>query len=131
MAEPVAWNNRSSSATARAVAEKATTIPVITSACGTGSPPNPVAAPLRATTPNSTNTPLPTRLKARIFRNGCGFVITPVKPEADERGAREADQGRRGHRSPFRCGVPTSSMPSVAAIETIIATSIVRISALA
>ena len=77
VAEPVAWNSRSSSATARAVAEKATTIPVMTSACGTGSPPNPAAAPLRATTPKSRNTPLPSRLKARILRSGWGFTIRP------------------------------------------------------
>jgi len=40
---------------------KATTIPVMTSACGTGSPPNPAAAPLRATTPKNRNTPPPNR----------------------------------------------------------------------
>jgi hypothetical protein len=45
VAEPVAWNSRKSSAIARAVAAKATTIPVMTSACGTGSPPKPAAAP--------------------------------------------------------------------------------------
>src|SRR5262245_54931081 len=69
VAEPVAWNSRSSSATDRAVAAKATTMPVMTSACGTGSPPNPDAAPRRATTPKNTNTPLPSRLKATILRS--------------------------------------------------------------
>jgi hypothetical protein len=69
--------SRSNSATASAVAEKATTIPVMTSACGTGSLPNPAAAPLRATTPKNRKTPVPRRLKARIFRSGCGFVIMP------------------------------------------------------
>src|SRR5262249_8638224 len=70
VAEPVTWNSRSNSATARAAAAKATTIPGMTSAWGTGSPPNPEAAPLRATTPKTRNTPLPSRLKARILRSG-------------------------------------------------------------
>src|SRR5215510_9765832 len=71
---PVAWNNRSSSATARAVAENATTMPVISKPCGTGSPAKPAAAPRRAIAPNNRNTPLPITLKARSLRSGCGFV---------------------------------------------------------
>jgi hypothetical protein len=80
VAAPAAWNSRSSNATARAVAEKATTIPVMTSACGTGSPPNPAAAPRRATMPKNKNAPAPRRLKARIFLRGCGWVIRPYRP---------------------------------------------------
>ena len=60
-----------------AVAAKATTTPVMTSACGTGSPPNPAAAPLRATTPNTKKTPVPRRLKATILRSGWGCTIRP------------------------------------------------------
>src|SRR5262249_12373826 len=77
VAEPATWNSRSNSATASAVAEKATTTPVMTRACGTGSAPKPAAAPRRATTPNSRNTLLPSTLKARILRSGCGCVTTP------------------------------------------------------
>jgi len=54
----------------RALAAKATTIPVITIACGTGSACNPAAAPFRATMPNTRKTPLPIRLNARILRSG-------------------------------------------------------------
>ena len=55
---------------ALALAAKATTIPVITIACGTGSACNPAAAPFRATMPNTRKTPLPIRLNARILRSG-------------------------------------------------------------
>ena len=48
----VSSNRRSSTVTASAVAEKATTMPVMSNACGTGSPPMPAAAPRRAMTPN-------------------------------------------------------------------------------
>src|SRR5262249_62139026 len=75
--EPVVSNSRSNSATAKAVAEKATTTPVMTNACGTGSLPNPTTAPLRATAPKTRNTPLPSKLKAMIFRSGWGLVISP------------------------------------------------------
>ena len=104
VAEPVASNSRSSSATASAVAEKATTIPVMTSACGTGSPPKPAAAPLRATTPNSRNTPLPSRLKARILRSGWGLRDQAVEPEPHQpprRTARTASR-RSSSGAPFR-----------------------------
>jgi len=77
VAAPVASCRRWTRATASAVAEKATTIPVMTSACGTGSPPMPSAAPRRATTPKSRKTPLPIRLNARILRSGCGLTIRP------------------------------------------------------
>jgi len=40
----------------------------------------PAAAPLRATTPNSRNTPFPSRLKARILRSGWGFTMSPNNP---------------------------------------------------
>ena len=75
--DPVALKNCSRSATASAVPAAATTIPVMTSACGTGSPLNADTAPLRATTPNNRNTPLLRRLKARILRSGCGLAMTP------------------------------------------------------
>jgi len=78
--EPLSSNSRRSSATASAVAENATTMPVISSACGTGSPAMPAAAPLRATAPSRTNTPLPITLNARILRSGCGLTISPKRP---------------------------------------------------
>src|SRR5262249_4544694 len=70
VAEPVAWNSRSSSATAMAVAEKAPTMPGMTTAGGPVSAPTPAAAPVRATTPKNTNAPLPSRLKPSILRSG-------------------------------------------------------------
>ena len=80
VAWPVSWNSRSSNAIARAVAAKATTRPVITSACGTGSLFNPAPAPRRAMTPNSRKTPLPSRLNAKILRSGRGSTIRPNNP---------------------------------------------------
>jgi hypothetical protein len=77
VAEPATSNSRSKSAIARAVAEKATTMPVMTSACGIGSPPKPAAAPRRATTPKNKNAPPPSRLKARTLRSGWGLAIRP------------------------------------------------------
>ena len=67
---PVSSNSRNTRATASALAAKATTMPVITIACGTGSACNPAAAPFRATMPNTRKTPLPIRLNARILRSG-------------------------------------------------------------
>src|SRR4029077_14458223 len=64
---PVSWKSRSSNATASAVAEEATTMPVMPIACGTGSAAKPAAAPLRAMMPNIRKTPLPRMLKARIL----------------------------------------------------------------
>src|SRR5437868_1761189 len=52
----------------------------MTIACGTGSPPTPTAAPLRATTPNNRNTPPPIKLKARILRSGWGCTVRPNRP---------------------------------------------------
>ena len=62
---------------ATALAAKATTIPVITIACGTGSDGNPAAAPLRATMPNTRKTPLPITLNARILRSGSELTMRP------------------------------------------------------
>src|SRR5271165_1179212 len=74
---PVSSWSRRIRATASALAAKATTMPVITIACGTGSKGKPPAAPLRATMPNTRKVPLPIRLKARILRSGCGLTMRP------------------------------------------------------
>jgi energy-converting hydrogenase Eha subunit H len=74
---PVSSKSRSTKAIASALAAKATTMPVITIDCGTGSAGNPAPAPLRAMMPNSKKTPLPIRLKARILRSGWGLVMRP------------------------------------------------------
>src|ERR1700733_8500271 len=74
---PVSSNSRNTRATASALAANATTMPVITIACGTGSACNPTAAPFRATMPNTRKTPLPIRLNARIFRKGWGLATRP------------------------------------------------------
>src|SRR5262249_6494492 len=75
--DPQISNSRSSKATDSAVAQKATTMPVMTSACGTGSAAKPAAAPLRATIPNSRKTPLPSRLKPSSLRSGWGWTRRP------------------------------------------------------
>jgi hypothetical protein len=59
------------------VAAKATTMPVMTMACGTGSPLKPAPAPRRAMTPNSRKMPPPSRLKARMRRSGSACSTTP------------------------------------------------------
>jgi len=77
VARLVSPNSRNTRATASALAAKATTMPVITIACGTGSDGNPAAAPLRATMPNTRKTPLPITLNARILRSGSGVAMRP------------------------------------------------------
>ena len=74
---PVSAESRKMSATASALAAKATTIPVMTMACGTGSKRRPAAAPRRATMPKTRKTPLPIRLNASNLRRGCGWRMRP------------------------------------------------------
>ena len=132
VAEPVAWNRRSSRRNRqRCRRKRQRPWPVMTSACGTGSPPNPAAAPLCATTPKNVNTPEPMRLKARILRSGCGFVITPIEPETHGHGCAKPEHDRRAHDQASRSGGPATSRPSVTAIVRIIANSMARISGLA
>src|SRR6185437_12440983 len=72
----VTWllsERRKISATAMELAAKATTIPVMTIACGIGSKRKPAAAPRRATMPKTRKTPLPMTLKASNLRSGCGW----------------------------------------------------------
>ena len=47
---------------------------------------------------SSRKTPLPTTLKARILRSGCGFTIRPYRPEADQHRRAQPEQRRRVHR---------------------------------
>ena len=107
-----------------AVAEKATTMPVMTSACGTGSAPSPAAAPRRAMTPNSRNTPLPRRLKARILRSGCGIGDEAEQSKSHQRGGANSEQRRDVHRCWIRSGGPAASRPSVTPIDSVNVTSI-------
>ena len=64
----------------------------------------PGAAPRRATTPKNRNTPLPRRLKARIFRSGCGVRDQAVEAETYRHRAAQPEHGRRAHRRGLPCG---------------------------
>ena len=102
-------------------------MPVITSACGTGSAAKPAAAPLRATMPNSRKTPLPSRLKPRSLRSGCGMDEQAVEAKADQRGAGQAGEGRRAHDDGQSRAGPAAqgrAVRSDTAMESIMKTSI-------
>ena len=62
-----------------------------------GSPAKPAAAPRARDDAEHRKTPLPSRLKARILRSGCGLNDQAVQAEADQRGAAQPEQ--RGRRS--------------------------------
>ena len=64
---------------AMAVAENATTMPVITSACGTGSAASRPLLPA-GNDAEQEEYALPRMLKATIFCNGSGLVIRPKRP---------------------------------------------------
>ena len=131
VSDPVSSKSRSKSATASAVPAAATTIPVMTSACGTGSPLNAVPAPLRATTPKNRKTPLLRRLKARIFRKRLRIHNHPVEAETRRPRAAEAEYHRRGHGPGSLSDGPAISRASVTATVNVIANSIARSSGLA
>ena len=103
-------------------------MPVMTSACGIGSPPNPAAAPRRATTPKSKNTPAPSKLNARTLRSGWGSHDQPVQTETHEAGTAQAKQCRRTHPRGSRCGGPMTSKTSIAVIDNVTGSSIAMIS---
>ena len=128
---PVSSWSRRIRATASALAAKATTMPVITSACGTGSKGKPAAAPLRATMPNTRKTPLPIKLKAENLAQRLRIDDEAVEPEPDQRRADKFRQRRCAHGSGLRRGGPATSIGSVTAIVKSMKASMKRMIGLA
>ena len=62
-------------------------------------------------TPNSKNTPPPSRLKARILRSGCGCTISTEQAEAHQAAPHSPYSVARAHRRASRSGGPATSRP--------------------
>ena len=118
LALPVASKRRRSSATPSAVAANATTRPVIVSACSTGSPPSPARRTAARDDAEEQEHAAAEQVEGEDLAQRLGLRDQTVQPEADDRGTAQAEQGARRSWCPSeRCGVPASSMPSIAAIE--------------
>ncbi len=100
-------------------------MPVMTSACGIGSPPNPAAAPRRATTPNSREHAGAKQVKRDHLRSGCGSRSARTDPDPPRTALHRPYSVAEFIRCRSRCGGPATSKASIAAIDSVTGSSIV------
>ena len=131
VAWPVSSNSRNTRATASALAAKATTIPVMTIACGTGSACNPAAAPFPRDDAEHEENAAAHQIEREDFPQRLGIGDEAIEAKADQRRPDKPSQRRRGHRRGSRRGGPATSMGSVTAMERTMNASMNRIAGLA
>ncbi len=110
---PVSSCSRRISATASALAAKATTMPVMTIACGTGSKAKPRRrAPARDNAEHQEHAAAD-QVEGENFAQGLRVDDQAIKAEADQRGADQPGKRRRAHGSGLRRGGPATSIGKV------------------
>jgi hypothetical protein len=128
---PVSSKSRSIKAIASALAAKATTIPVITIACGTGSAANTAAAPFRAMMPNSKKNAAADQIEGENLTQRLRTGDEAVKAKTHQRRAEEPSQRCGAHRRGALRGGPATGMGRVTAMDSVIKVSMKRINGLA